>query len=299
MTIDTNKLATARKSFLEAINNPQTATALLRNMAGELRTAQPDLFMPYIADENRDAIRPEPLHWNDQYFSQQKKVAERNFSFERLEHLLQVREHFRQEGRKGFVANAQPAPAAARSDSHTGYTPSVNLRKFVEEGDLTTLRTALIVELEDKRLDADTLRAALAWTRTRVTDLCEPYSEKAFARAIVQNREQWSADYYGLQAVYLDTNFSEERFLHLIDVREYLRRQSPISMAPDSRPVKSSSPAPARGPRLHDEQPRPSPQPPRPQPVRHRHGLSPVMLTALLIGGALAAVVILILALRK
>lgn len=298
MTIDTNKLAIARKSFLEAINNPQTATALLRKMADELRTAQPELFMPYVADENRDAIKPEPLHWNDQYFSQQKKVAERNFSFERLEHLLQVRERFRQEGRKGFVADAQPAPADARSDSNTGYNPSINLRKFVEEGDLTTLRTALIVELEDKRLDANTLRAALAWTRTRVADLCEPYGEKAFARAIVQNREQWSADYYGLQAVYLDTNFSEERFLHLIEVREYLRRQSSIRTAPDSKPLKGSNLAPARGPRLHDE-PSPSPPPSRPTPAHNRHSLSPVMRAALLIGGALAAVVILILALRK
>ena len=310
MTTDTNRIASTRKHFLAALNDPQLDTALLHSMVKELKTTQADLLVPYLADDNYDPIQGNPSKWNDQYFSQQKTFAQRNFSLERLEHLIQVRERFRQEGRKGFVAKAQTAAAARHAQPGDGFRPSNNLAKFVEEGDLATVRTALGVDLEDSRLDAQALRAALAWAKSCLPGLCEPYTEKAFARAIEHDRQKWTRDYYNKQVVYLDTNFAEERYLHLTEVREYLRQQGtpkPAS-APASRPVPAPAPAaatprPAAAPRpaatpAADETPaRPQPQPPRPAPGRQ--GLSPVLLAALLIGGALAAVAILILVLRK
>jgi hypothetical protein len=291
-----------RKSVLDAINTPQTDTALLRQMLKDLKAAHPDLFVPYKADENYEPIASDVLQWNEQYFSQQKRIAGRNFSPERLEHLIQVRERFRKEGRKGFVLRAEAAPVRPRAQADGGYTPSANLRKFVEEGDLLTVRTALTVELEDSRQDARSVRAALAWTKVRIPDLCEPYTEKAFARAIVHDCQQWTVDYYSKQTVFLDTNFAEERFLHLLDVREHLRQR------PARQSEKVANPAPGAPPRPAP-QPRPAPhagagaqsaqQAQRGAPPSAQRGLSPAMLAALLIGGALAAVVILVLVMRK
>lgn len=305
MTDYHNNLAAARKSFLEALNKPETDTAFLRNFAKELRATQPELFAPYVSNDNNDPIKADSSAWNDLYFTQQKTLAGRNFSTERLEHLIQVRERFRQDGRKGFVLGVQrPAPRSSR-ETQTSYTPSVNLKKFADEGKLSALRMALIVELEDKHLDSQTLRSALAWTQARVPELCEPYSEKAFARAIVQDREKWTADYFDLQAVYLDTNFSEKRYLHLIDIREHLRGggakpAQAAKLAPATAPA-AVAPRPSTPPRSAPaaEAPRTAPQASRPAPAPDRQGISPVLLAALLLGGALAAVAILILVLRK
>lgn len=305
MTTDTNNLLKMRKSFLDALNDPQSDTGLLRDMLKELKASYPGIIIAYAADDDQDAIHTVGSNWNEQYFSRQKKLAERNFAQERLDHLMQVRELFRQQGRKGFVPGARNAAADPALALDNGYTPSINLRKFVDEGDVPTVRMALTVELEDSRRDARTMCAALAWAKSRVPGLCEPYGEKAFARAIERDRQQWTEDYYGTQAVYLDTNFAEERFLHLVDVREHLRQQGAAKPAAQAAPARPSAPTrtPASAPRP-TAQPasapaRPTPPPHRSPPPSARAGMSHAMMAALLIGGAIAAVVILMLAFRK
>jgi hypothetical protein len=296
MTTDTNKLVLARKTFLDALNDPQADTTLLQDMAQTLKAGSPDIFVAYAAGDNLDPIATTQEKWNEQYFSQQKKLAERNFSLDRIEHLIQVRDRFRRDGRKGFVARPQPA-FSRDSGASAAYTPSRNLRKFVEEGDLTTVRTALTVELEDDRTDACELRAALAWAKARVPGLCEPYSEKGFARAIEHDRQQWTTEYYNKQMVYLDTNFAEERFLHLIELRDHLNQKDAGKPVPPARPAPAAAPRPA--PPSAGAHARPRQQASRPAPPPGRGGLSSTMLAALLVGGALAALVVLILALRK
>jgi hypothetical protein len=305
MTTDTNNLLKMRKSFLDALNDPQGDTGLLKDMLKELKAAYPGIMVAYAAEDDSDAINTTPSNWNEQYFSRQKKLAERNFSQERLDHLMQVRDLFRQQGRKGFVPDARKAAADPAPARDNGFTPSTNLKKFVSEGDVAAIRMALTVEMEDCRRDVRSMRAALAWAKSRVPGLCEPYAEKAFARAIERDRQQWTEDYYGTQAVFLDTNFSEERYLHLVDVREHLRQQAgarPAAPAASARPA-----APVRAPASRSrpaEQPaaapaRPAQTPHRSAPAPARPGMSSVMLAALVIGGALAAVVILMLAFRK
>jgi hypothetical protein len=305
MTTDTNNLHKMRKSFLDALNDPQSDTGLLSSTLKELKATFPGIMVAYAAEDDNDAINTTPSSWNEQYFSRQKKLAERNFSQERLDHLMQVRELFRQQGRKGFVPDARNAAADPAPARDNGFAPSTNLRKFVNEGDVAAIRMALTVELEDSRRDVRSMRAALAWAKSRVPGLCEPYAEKAFARGIERDRQQWTEDYYGTQAVFLDTNFSEERYLHLVDVREHLRQQgsarpaAPVAPARPAAPARTSASAsrptvqPAAAPA------RPAQAPHRSPPPSARPGMSPVMLAALLIGGALAAVVILMLAFRK
>ncbi|TQK03446.1 hypothetical protein [Herbaspirillum sp. SJZ107] len=295
MTTENDHLLEVRKSFLDAIKSTESDTTALQDLLEDLESSNPVLFAPYATKDEADAIDSAPLRWNVQYFSKQIWHARRNFSRERLEHLIRVRELFRQDGRRGFMPKPQNTSDDMPPGTDTSYTPSSNLRKFVEEGDLSTLQTALIVELENSRLDALDLRNAMAWTKASVPGLFEPYAEKAFARGIERDRTQWTQEYYGTQVVFLDTNFAEERFLHLIEVREHLRQQAPVKAAPPARPAAAPRPAP----RPSGAQARAPQQPHRTSTPTGQPGLSPAMRAALLVGGAVAIVVIVLLAMRK
>lgn len=97
-----------------------------------------------------------------------------------------------------------------------------NLRKFVENGELITIRTALRLMFNDTELSSDDIVDAKRWTMTKVDGLFDPFVIKAFARDIDLNKSAWTEDYYGDQIVYLKTNYAEKRFDHIVKVREYL-----------------------------------------------------------------------------
>lgn len=84
------------------------------------------------------------------------------------------------------------------------------------------IRTALWIEFNNPKITAAELHKACKETASVVKDLWEPYAEKAFAREISNSKSEWTHDYWGMQLVYLKTNFSEKRFDHLIEVRQYL-----------------------------------------------------------------------------
>lgn len=60
------------------------------------------------------------------------------------------------------------------------------------------------------------------WIKVNKPEAIEPYEEKSFAKEINSDKATWDESYYAKQSVYLETNFSEKRLNHLIDVREYL-----------------------------------------------------------------------------
>ena len=94
--------------------------------------------------------------------------------------------------------------------------------KYIEGGDLLTIRTALRIEFNDKRLTGADLHKAEEAVHKQVPGLWEPYEEKAFARGFETDVEKWTHDYFGDQVVYLKTNFSKKRWDHLVKVRDYL-----------------------------------------------------------------------------
>jgi len=295
-----NDLSRIRKAFLDAVNEAQTETEHLRQTMGTFQSLHPGILVAYVANENFEPIDRNALHWTETYFSTQRELAKRNFSMERINHLIDVRERFRQDGRKGFLPRTTNPSKPV--DTGTGYRPSTSLQKIVAEGDVETVQTGLSIELEDHRNSAERLRAALAWAKARVPNLCERHTEKAFAKAIDPDRKKWTSDYYAKQSVYLETNFSEERFLHLIDVREHVRQQGAKAPSPIAAPAPASTSRPSSKaqPGAQTESGSRSKEPPRrPAPQPASWNLSPALAAALLAGGAIAVVVILILVMRK
>ncbi|CAB3786218.1 hypothetical protein [Paraburkholderia fynbosensis] len=298
-TIDTT-IAKVRHEFLLAFEETQVSGEFLRQFLAQAENATPNLLDSYAADEMLAEIDPAQFKWDVAYYSRQKRCAKQNFSKERLEHLITVREYFRQEGYKGFVPPSVSSGASGVSErsqakrfdgTPSSYQPSSNLKKFVDEGDLLTVQTALRLELNNNRLSRQDLRNASAWTKGQVSGLFEPYAEKAFAREIDPDQSQWLLAYYDNQTVYLKTNFSEKRFLHLVEVREHLRQLGVEGFAPIAAPsTPSLQPDPRqRAAKATADQ---APSTPSPESRTARPELNPIFKIALLFGGALAAVVI-------
>lgn len=296
MTTTATMIGKVRDEFLTALDDTQVSTQLLQQLVLAAEQAS-GVLDTHEVDSIIRAIDADPVSWNPDYFSRQKYFATRNFSRERLEHLIQVRDLFRQRNEKGFtptvaVSRARKSPMNSVSFD---YQPSSNLKKFVDEGDLLTIRTALRLELNDRRLDGAELHGALEWIKGIVPEIFEAFVEGAFARELASDNNQWSEDYYDLQVTYLKTNFAEKRFLHLIEVREQLRSSAVegfvATKAAEPRTTSGSRSAPqaAQAPRSNSRQSTPASAPER----------NPAFMAALLIGGAIAAVVVFLVALVR
>lgn len=298
MTTSTATLSKARKGFLASLDDTQLSTELLLDVLTQAQAQTPELVVSYEAGEAKSPIDNDPVSWTSSYYSRHKILAEHNFSRERLEHLIRVRDHFRKQSIKGFVPSSERTSATVENSRTASmhYTPSANLKKFVDEGDLLTIRTALRMELNDNRLSSEELRAALSWVKTKVPGLCESYSEKAFARAMDPDRNHWTSEYYDGQVVYLKANFAEERYLHQIDVRSLLRERGVegfVAIAPKPKTA-SSQASPATLQQQHQ-----SSQSQRSPLSSSSSELNPVFKTALMIGGTIAALVVFLIALVK
>ncbi|AEA60123.1 hypothetical protein [Burkholderia gladioli] len=309
MTNDDKLIAAARKEVLAAFQDAALDAGALRALVEGLR-AKAEMLQAYHEDETCEPVEAERLRWSGAYFNRQKFFAERNFSIERLLHLIEVRDHLRTQGVRGFAAvqpaashkadmSSPPRNPAAANDAST-YQPSENLRKFVEGGDLRTIRAALRFELNNNRLSRAHLLAALDWARARVEGVCVPYEEKEFANAIDADRSHWTADYFDTQTVYLKTNFSAERYAHLVDVRIDLRERGVAGFVPTDNAAgqvhEGGKPA-GSGTRERTAAGGPAQTPRAPRagvPPESGRSTPSLFKLAMLVGGALAAALILL-----
>lgn len=289
--MNNDNLAEIKKGYLASLKDPQASSALLKDLLVETEKRIPSLLCLFQPEAGINALVQDKVKWSVAYFSRQLLLTEHNFCRERIEHLLEVRNHLKNIGVKGFVSSdSENSPQQPKSNTiSVNFTPSNNLQKFVREGDLLTIRTALRLELNDNSLTNIDLRNALSWTKSKVPSLMDPYSEKSFARGMESDQSVWNSQYYENQIVFLKTNFSSERFLHLIDVREFLRQQKVegfIAEPPKVRIQASQS----------QQQNHKSSQNNRPEFTPEFN--SPLKL-ALLIGGAVAALVTLLIAMVR
>lgn len=298
MTTTTHKLHQVRKEYLTALTT-QSDTILLRQQLTDLAAASPDLFVSYESNAAVEPIDSNKSNWSKEYFSRQKVYAGSNFSRLRIEHLIDLRTYLSAARQHHELQKPVPSRPVAPADGNAGFTPSHNLDKFVERGDLPTVRTALQMELNNKSLETVALKASVQWTKERIPGLFEPFQEKAFARGMNTDSTQWEGDYFGTQVVYLTTNFSEERFQHLIEVREQNRRTQAPAATPNAarpaRPAPQPSPAPAASSNAPDSPPH-APHPAPPYAKRSTSSRHPV---ALLVGGAIAGIATIIYIIRK
>lgn len=235
-------LKAMRLNLLKALDDRRYGTEDLNAVLAEIQDKAPSLFMPHDNLDD-DSINEDKLMWhqdNYRYYVRQKKAAERNFSEARWQHLLAMRTYFRQKGYKGF-APLSPSESTIqppeRNHNMSQYQPSENLERTVKVGDVIGIRVALQHEMGNMRLSQQDLIGAADWVEARKREIFLPYEEKKFTRPIDPQREAWNVNYHDSQVVSLENNFSKERFLHVLEVREHLRqRGEPRFMPPKDTP---------------------------------------------------------------
>lgn len=198
--------------------------------------AEGKVLAPYAVTEMVPAPQPKKAHWTAQYFFRQVSHAKHNFSGERARHLLLVRAYLEQLGVAGFVKQAAMTPLAKDEASAAvvvaAFSPSPSLVRALGTGDAGIIRSALVLELADARLSGAYLQAAMALAADQHSPVFLPFEEGRFKGPLNGDRDAWSAQYHDNQIVFLDANFSIERFLHVVDVRDHLRTQGVTGFVP-------------------------------------------------------------------
>ncbi|KFZ36843.1 hypothetical protein HR45_13640 [Shewanella mangrovi] len=258
-------------------------------------------------------------------------MAEQNFCLKRIEHLIEVKSHLIEAGIAGFsrlprgkITDGINTPSIKDNAMTTefssvnlaGFIPSHSLRKTVDGGDISAIRAALFMELNDKRLSTAVLRQTIAWTIAQHPNLFVAYEENAYAQSMVTDTSKWDTQYYGIQEVYASSNFSHERISHIIAVRERVfgiqesnARYSTNSTSIPTNKSLAKTPVPGRAPLENNQtvsttsrnNPIPKTKHPDSEPLGDKQNISTksrsnILNSLLLIGGALLAVALVILA---
>ena len=230
------------------------------NVADEVLSAQltkwqseGSVLQKHVENELDPPIEPSTSRWTAEHFHLHVDAAKRNFSRERARHLLAVRKRQRQLGEDGFI----PMPSLSESRANAvvarvaaAFEPTPSLAKAIASENIGLIRAALRLEIADMSLPGSYLQGAMGWSATQYEGIFVPYEEGRFKGAMNGSKMAWTAEYHSIQIVYLKANFSIERFLHVIEVREHLRMTGaagfpPPVQTPATGQRKGSAPLPA------------------------------------------------------
>ncbi|MBN3198002.1 hypothetical protein H5A20_04670 [Pectobacterium brasiliense] len=297
-----------KRKIIDFIKSRDFKAELLRQIFSALPDDKLVLFEEYRTDNSTDPISGDSYKWEREggaYFFLQLHMAEENFCFKRLEHLIEVKSHLTERGIAGFsrpVSNSTTSKEEAKSTKEnimsadfssldlTGFTPSRSLSNSVNSGDLSSVRISLFMEMNDKRLSTAVMTQSIAWALSKYPTLFVVYEENAYSQQMEQDKTKWDSHYYHTQELYATSNFSLERINHMIQVREHVFT------------IVQDNPRPATGPNTQ-------PQNATKQSTQHRERKSMggsrrteskpqnnVLNPLLLIGGVMAAIALVILA---
>lgn len=231
--------------------------------------------------------------WSEGYFEQCISEAKEVFSLERLEHLLAVREYLRKIGAAGFKANHKKNMFHQMPNNE--FQPSENLASHFKNVEIDPLKAQIALRIEIYKIDksSDYLKKAINWAESKAPNIFENYETSALKKAISNNKNDWDTDYFDIQTEYLSRNFAKERYLHLIEVRQYLRDKGVEGFVPLPQ-KKTVSSTETEQPKQVGQEASKSGSAPHSTPDSDPHAMSSALRTALMIGGAIAALLVLV-----
>jgi hypothetical protein len=285
-----------REKFFAACKNTDIETPQLLSTLDVAKLTSPGIFAAHV-DANY-LEKPEHL-WNEGFFEQCLHESKEVFSLNRLDHLLTVRNYLRKNGVKGFKPTIQEKNREPEM-INSQFQPAENLKASFQkiESDPSQAQIALRFELYDINKNSNYLKDAIKWAESQAPQLFSAYETSAFRKAISDNEKDWSVDYFDIQTEYLSSNFSKERYLHLIDVREYLRIKGVEGFAPFPREKTVSSIEAQKSNHAEPKASNPA-SPPHSPPASKSDSLSQALRIALMAGGAIAALLMLVFSMRR
>lgn len=228
MTHQQPEIAELKTAFIAALESEQRDFTLLTSMLTMLSENKPELFQIHQEGGLVDPINQDRIDWNSQYFNLQKNSLKENFSLERASHLVDVCQFLSERGDVGFVVKKEPSLEQVKAVSKLdhNFIPTQNLSSAIESGSVYQIRAVLLAELENNRHLQQEIQQMMLWAQKNVANLFVPYEEDSLARPLETDKLKWDTDCYYLHCAYLNSNFSQARFEHLVEMYQYLREKN-------------------------------------------------------------------------
>ncbi|NEN76310.1 hypothetical protein F9B74_08240 [Pelistega sp. NLN82] len=292
---------------------------------------QPQWFIPIEQESKalRDMIAEEHL-WDADYFNQLSSDFNRpnQFSYERCLHLIKVKAKLQKNHIQGFTVEANKVSANSSpltKSEHTNttqqsqptsssqkevdmntqqiknllqdYTPPSKLDDYLKTGDLTNIRALLVTEINTGKVNIDNIMKMGLYAEQQNPNIFVPYEISPFSEAIEADSSKWNQSYFFSHINFLNKNFSRERFLHLINVsKAVFGEQESITTKATSSDTKSATTKTTTSYTRSSSSTHTSPHHKPFSPIKGTE--NSILKTALMIGGAVAAFVIALIALK-
>lgn len=297
-----------KAKIIDFIKDREFKAELLRQILSALPDDKLALFEGYRVNSTMDPVNEDSYKWEREggaYFALQLHMAEENFCLQRLEHLIQVKSHLMERGIAGFSrpsSNLTTSHEEAQSKKEntmcadfssvnlSRFTPSRSLSNSVNSGDLSSVRISLFMEMNDKQLSTAVITQAIAWALSKYPTLFVVYEENAYSQQMEQNKVKWDSSYFHTQELYATSNFSLERIRHMIAVREHVFTIAKDDARPATLPNTQLQHAPKQSAPRREQPSTSSIHRPKSKPENN------VLKSLLVIGGVVAAIALVILA---
>lgn len=207
-------------------------------------------------NDERYPIKSDKSMWNEDYFrAELSLIQHKEFSKKRCEHLIAVKKYLQDIKVVGFAIDDEQHTSAVSETSHgilensneaqgidisiisekpdaeiledilRGYEPKESLQQAIVERDIRATQNAIKFDLKNNRLLIEDIIQEVMFVRKNVPEAFLEYKEDNFCLAINENSDSWNKDYFLLQQSYLNHNFALERLMHLINVRDHLAQK--------------------------------------------------------------------------
>lgn len=161
--------------------------------------------------------------WTTLHFENLSKDLLFDFSKERIDYLLEVKTYLQQTLSQGeqAVKNREILLKSANAD----FILDSTLLDYLKANEFSQARSYLMLMLNNQQLTLEELFQSIYYVHQHYPTLFEEEVESAFVQAMDNNEANWDSDYFHLQQVYLNRNFSLARLLHLANIREILMKK--------------------------------------------------------------------------
>ena len=236
--LNKNDISLVRAMLIAELNDSNVNIDDVLNITAHIENSTMTLFDSYSVSPFFQAIDENTANWTKDYFAMQLVYLNKNFSRERLLHLANVHRVLfastpsKQAVEQLTIENVKPVAEQINNTISNSvdvsnkvlaqYDAPQQLADLIQKGDLDQARAILIADLNDSKLNAQDVLQMGLYAESQNKAIFEDYKISAFAKEIDENTANWNADYFSMQLVYLNKNFSRERFLHLVNVNQAL-----------------------------------------------------------------------------
>ena len=237
-SLNKNDISLVRAMLIAELNDSNVNIDDVLNITAHIENSTMTLFDSYSVSPFFQAIDENTANWTKDYFAMQLVYLNKNFSRERLLHLANVHRVLfastpsKQAVEQLTIENVKPVAEQINDTISNSvdvsnkvlaqYDAPQQLADLIQKGDLDQARAILIADLNDSKLNAQDVLQMGMYAESQNKAIFEDYKISAFAKEIDENTANWNADYFSMQLVYLNKNFSRERFLHLVNVNQAL-----------------------------------------------------------------------------